>query len=95
MILVVLKFAFAHREFLIRSTLVLTQPQDESPCVSFLISVFGAGPLFGCSQNINYLQFSVLAFRDVIDVPLAARKLHKTRKEVWLPNTIETLLYIS
>lgn len=54
---------YSHCEFLIRlpgycpSMLVLTQPQDESPCVSFLISISGAGTLFGCSQNINLVLF--------------------------------------
>lgn len=50
---------YSHCEFLIRlpgfcpSMLVHTQPQDEPPCVSFLISIPGAGTFFCCSQNIN------------------------------------------
>lgn len=107
---------YSHCEFLIRlpgycpSTLLHYIPLALSFCLpSTVVSmhthtyiyISGAG-----SQLIDFLShgswIAVPAFRDVIDVPLVVRRLHKSREEVWNrknclnPSTIElTQFYVS
>lgn len=42
--------------------------------------------------NLMFSLFAVPAFRDVIDVPLVVRRLHKSRQEVWFWTTFEAAL---